>query len=169
MVLAELYALLLRRLHIRCMLKSIQIRDFALIEKTTVEWTGGLNVLTGETGAGKSILMDALSAVLGGKVSASIIRPGADKASLEATFAVSSQVIAWLKREDLLDEEAQEPEEITVAREIGKSGSKVRINGTLVNHNLLSELRAMLITVHAQHEARTLMSGQSQLEPLGWK
>lgn len=166
MVLAELYALLLQRLHIRCMLKSIQIRDFALIEKTTVEWTGGLNVLTGETGAGKSILMDALSAVLGGKVSASIIRPGADKASLEATFAVSSQVIAWLKREDLLDEDAQEPEEITVAREIGKSGSKIRINGTLVNHNLLSELRAMLITVHAQHEARTLMSGQSQLELL---
>lgn len=148
------------------MLKSIQIRDFALIEKTEVEWTSGLNVLTGETGAGKSILMDALSAVLGGKVSPSIIRPGAEKAALEATFAVSSQVIAWLKKEALLDEDALEPEEITVAREIGKSGSKVRVNGTLVNHNLLAELRAMLITVHAQHEARTLMSSQSQLELL---
>ena len=82
----------------RCMLKSIQIRDFALIEKTQVDWTAGLNVLTGETGAGKSILMDALNAVLGGKVPASIIRPGADKANLEAVFVPSSQVIAWLKK-----------------------------------------------------------------------
>jgi len=148
------------------MLKSIQIRDFALIEKTQVDWTAGLNVLTGETGAGKSILMDALNAVLGGKVPSSIIRPGADKANLEAVFVPSSQVIAWLKKEELIDEETAEQAELTVAREIGKSGSKIRINGTLVNHNLLGELRTMLITVHAQHEARTLMSSQSQLELL---
>lgn len=148
------------------MLKSIQIRDFALIEKAEVLWTAGLNVLTGETGAGKSILMDALSAVLGGKVSPSIIRPGADKAILEACFAPNSQIIAWLKKEDLLDDDSQEPEDITIAREIGKNGSKVRVNGTLVNQNLLAELRSMLITIHAQHEARTLMSGQSQLELL---
>jgi len=148
------------------MLKSIQIRDFALIEKTQVDWTAGLNVLTGETGAGKSILMDALNAVLGGKVPSSIIRPGADKANLEAVFVPSSQVIAWLKKEELIDEESAEQAELTVAREIGKSGSKIRINGTLVNHNLLGELRTMLITVHAQHEARTLMSSQSQLELL---
>jgi DNA repair protein RecN (Recombination protein N) len=148
------------------MLKSIQIRDFALIEKTQVEWTRGLNVLTGETGAGKSILMDALNAVLGGKVPSSIIRPGADKASLEAVFIASSQVNAWLKKEELLDEQADDQCELVVAREIGKSGSKIRINGTLVNHNLLAELRTMLITVHAQHEARTLMSPQSQLELL---
>lgn len=148
------------------MLKSIQIRDFALIEKTQVEWTRGLNVLTGETGAGKSILMDALNAVLGGKVPSSIIRPGADKASLEAVFIASSQVNAWLKKEELLDEQADDQCDLVVAREIGKNGSKIRINGTLVNHNLLAELRTMLITVHAQHEARTLMSPQSQLELL---
>lgn len=145
------------------MLKSIDIRDFALIHKTTVEWTKGLNVLTGETGAGKSILMDALSAVLGGKVSPSIIRPGADKASIEACFEGGPQIIAWLKQQELLDEDNAE---IIVAREINKNGSKVRINGTLVNQNLLGELRSMLITVHAQHEARTLMTPQSQLELL---
>lgn len=144
------------------MLKSITIRDFALIEKTSVEWTKGLNVLTGETGAGKSILMDALSAVLGGKVSPTIIRPGAEKSSIEAVFEANSQVMAWLKQQELVDEDT----ELTVAREITRSGSKVRINGTLVNHNLLGELRSMLITVHAQHEARTLMSPQSQLELL---
>lgn len=145
------------------MLKSITIRDFALIENTSVEWTKGLNVLTGETGAGKSILMDALSAVLGGKVSPSIIRPGAEKSSIEAVFEANAQVLAWLKQQELLDEDNSE---LTVAREITKSGSKVRVNGTLVNHNLLGELRCMLITVHAQHEARTLMSPQFQLDLL---
>ncbi len=145
------------------MLKSIDIRDFALIHKTTVEWTKGLNVLTGETGAGKSILMDALSAVLGGKTSPSIIRPGADKATIEACFEGGATVMAWLKQQELLDEDNAE---IIVAREINKNGSKVRINGTLVNQNLLGELRSMLITVHAQHEARTLMTPQSQLELL---
>ena len=120
--------------------------------------------MTGETSAGKSILMDALSAVLGGKVSPSIIRPGKEKAFIEAVFAADSYVTAFLKREELLAEDNSD--EVVVAREIGKSGSKVRINGTLVNTNILAELRAMLVTVHAQHEARTLMSPQSQLELL---
>jgi DNA repair protein RecN (Recombination protein N) len=149
------------------MLQILAIKDFALIEKVQVEWKAGLNVLTGETGAGKSILMDALNGVLGGKLSPSIIRNGAEKAFLEATFTASAQVIAWLKKQELIDEAIENEEafqEVIIAREITKSGSKVRINGTLVNHNLLSELRALLITVHAQHEARTLMSGQSQLE-----
>jgi DNA repair protein RecN (Recombination protein N) len=145
------------------MLKSITIRDFALIEKAHVDWTQGLNVLTGETGAGKSILMDALNAALGGKVAAAIIRPGADKANIEAVFALSAKVQAWLNREELLDEDTSE---LTIAREINKSGSKVRVNGTLISQNLLGELRSLLITVHAQHEARTLMSSQSQLTML---
>src|SRR5580698_1464226 len=88
----------IRRSHMRCMLKSIAIRDFALIEKASVDWTQGLNVLTGETGAGKSILMDALNAVLGGKVAAGTIRPGADKATIEAVFALSPRVETWLRR-----------------------------------------------------------------------
>lgn len=145
------------------MLKSITIRDFALIEKAHVDWTAGLNVLTGETGAGKSILMDALNAVLGGKVAPAIIRPGADKASIEATFALNPRVTSWLSREELLEEGEGE---IVIAREISKSGSKTRVNGTLISQNLLGELRALLITVHAQHEARTLMSSQSQLTML---
>jgi DNA repair protein RecN (Recombination protein N) len=145
------------------MLKSIAIRDFALIEKASVDWTPGLNVLTGETGAGKSILMDALNAVLGGKVAPAIIRPGADKANIEAVFALNAKVESWLKREELLDDDCTE---LTIAREINKSGSKVRVNGTLISQNLLGDLRALLITVHAQHEARTLMSSQSQLSML---
>ncbi len=117
-------------------------------------------MLTGETGAGKSILMDALNAVLGGKVAAGTIRPGAEKANIEAVFALNPKVEAWLTREELLDEGAGE---LTIAREINKSGSKLRVNGTLFSQYILGVLRSLLITVHAHHEARTLMSSQSQL------
>lgn len=145
------------------MLKHISIRDFALIESTAVQWTPGLNVLTGETGAGKSILMDALDGVLGGRLNASVIRAGKDKAYLEATFETNAQVVAWLKAQELID---QQTDEVVIAREIGKSGSKIRVNGTLINQQLITELRALMITFHAQHEARTLMAPHLQLDLL---
>lgn len=145
------------------MLESLEIRDFALIEQIKIDWSRGLNIVTGETGAGKSIVMDALSAVLGGKVGPQFIRIGAERARIEATFAPTPRVEAWLKSQELVDEDSKS---LTVSREITKQGSKVRINGTLVNHSHLQELRSFLITVHAQHEARTLMSPQSQLEML---
>ncbi|HIN63314.1 MAG TPA: hypothetical protein EYM95_01630, partial [Candidatus Obscuribacterales bacterium] len=145
------------------MLESLEIKDFALIEQIKIDWSNGLNILTGETGAGKSIVMDALSAVLGGKVGAQFIRIGCERSKIEATFQPTPRVEAWLKQEDLIDEDSKS---LVVSREITKTGSKVRINGTTVNHSLLQELRALLITVHAQHEARTLMSPQAQLEML---
>ncbi|MCC7528572.1 MAG: AAA family ATPase, partial [Candidatus Melainabacteria bacterium] len=137
------------------MLESLEIKDFALIEQIKIDWKNGLNILTGETGAGKSIVMDALSAVLGGKVGPQFIRIGAERSKIEATFQPTPRVEAWLKQEDLIDEDSKA---LVVSREITKTGSKVRINGTTVNHSHLQELRALLITVHAQHEARTLMS-----------
>lgn len=145
------------------MLESLEIKDFALIEQIKIDWSNGLNILTGETGAGKSIVMDALSAVLGGKVGAQFIRIGCERSKIEATFQPTPRVEAWLKQEDLIDEDSKS---LVVSREITKTGSKVRINGTTVNHSVLQELRALLITVHAQHEARTLMSPQAQLEML---
>ncbi len=145
------------------MLESIRIRDFALIEEVYVDWTHGLNVLTGETGAGKSILIDALNTVLGGKVGGSLIRAGAEKASIEACFRPGSNVQAWLKQQELVDEQV---DELIVSREITKSGSRIRVNGTVVNSSLIQELRQLVLTVHAQHEARTLMSAQAQLELL---
>jgi DNA repair protein RecN (Recombination protein N) len=145
------------------MLQSLEIRDFALIEKLRVDWTPGLNVLTGETGAGKSILMDALNTVLGGKAGPSVIRNGAEKSYIEGEFALQPQVAAWLKLHELIEEEMPS---FVVSREISKSGTRARINGTLVNVSLVQELAQILLTVHAQHEARTLMSPQSQLEML---
>ncbi|HEY9790999.1 MAG TPA: DNA repair protein RecN [Candidatus Obscuribacterales bacterium] len=145
------------------MLKELEIRDFALIRKLRLPFTCGLNVLTGETGAGKSIIIDALNAVLGGKVGPSIIRPGCERATIEATFEAGPEVNAWLKQSELYDESF---DGLVVSREISKSGSKARINGTLVNVSTIQELRQKLVTIHAQHEARTLQSSQAQLEML---
>ncbi len=145
------------------MLESLDIREFALIENVRVDWTPGLNVLTGETGAGKSIIIDALNAVLGGKAGAGFIRIGSEKASIEASFKTNALISAWLKRQELIDDELAT---LMVSREITKSGSRIRINGTLVNSAIVQELSQLLLTIHAQHEARTLMSPQSQLEML---
>jgi DNA repair protein RecN (Recombination protein N) len=145
------------------MLVTLNIKDFALIEQLQISFTAGLNVLTGETGAGKSILIDAINAVLGGKVGPSAIRASAEKAQIEATFRTNPTVIAWLKQQELID---NAEDEIVVSREINKTGSRLRINGTLVNNSIVQDLRQLLLTIHAQHEARTLMSSQSQLEML---
>ena len=145
------------------MLQELEIRDFALIEKLRVPFSVGLNVLTGETGAGKSIIIDALNAVLGGKVGASIIRPGGERASAEATFSLTPEITAWLKQNELFDEGF---DGLVISREITKSGSKARVNGTLVSQSALQELRQRLVTIHAQHEARTLQSSQAQLDML---
>lgn len=145
------------------MLQELLIRDFALIDQINVNFSRGLNVLTGETGAGKSIMIDGLLAVLGAKVGAAAIKAGREKALIEARFSVNEEVRCWLAKHELADDD---PNELYVTREITKSGSKIRVNGTLVNVSQISELRSLLITVHAQHEARTLMSGQAQLELL---
>jgi DNA repair protein RecN (Recombination protein N) len=145
------------------MLQSLTISNFALIEKMQIDWTPGLNVLIGETGAGKSILIDALSTLLGTKAGPSVIRVGQEKCQLEGIFKPTPAVCARLKEEELIE---QEPSEIVISREVTKSGSRFRVNGTLVNQAFVQDLRQKLISVHAQHEARTLLSGQSQLELL---
>jgi DNA repair protein RecN (Recombination protein N) len=145
------------------MLENLSIKDFALIEQVNIDWQEGLNVLTGETGAGKSVLIDALHAVLGGKVGPASIRVGCEKAVIEAIFSASPVVIGWLKTNELLDSETSQ---LVISREISKSGSRVRINGILVNHRLVQEIGSMLLAIHAQHEAHTLMSSGYQLDML---
>lgn len=147
------------------MLKSICIRDFALIDNVSLDWHSGLNVLTGETGAGKSIVFDAINIVLGAKCASSNIRHGASKASIEAVFEPSSLVWAWLKQNELIEHD-QSDQEIVVAREITTSGSRSRVNGTMVNVATIQELRNLLLTFHVQHEMRTLFAGNTKLSML---
>lgn len=144
-------------------LKHISITNLAIIGELEVQWTNGLNILTGETGAGKSILFDALSIVLGAKVSANQIRDGKDRATIEGTFEASPTVTAWLKQNELIDEDQTD---LVVYREVTRSGSRARINGSPVNAAILNELRQLLLTFHAQHELRTLMSNSAQLDLL---
>lgn len=145
------------------MLVELAIKDFALIDQVNVPFTKGLNVLTGETGAGKSIMLDAIDLVLGGKSSATMIRSGGEKLSVEASFKPSAEILAWLKNNQLLD---GEDSQLIISREVSRSGSKARINGTLVNLALIQELRSKLFTIHSQHEARTLLSREAQLDLL---
>ena len=111
----------------------------------------------------KSIIIDAINAALGGKVGQSAIRLGAEKAQVEACFLATPSVAGWLKQQQLQDDDS---DTFVISREINKSGSRMRINGTLVNRSVMQELRQALLTIHAQHEARTLMSSSSQLEML---
>jgi DNA repair protein RecN (Recombination protein N) len=141
------------------MLSVLRIENFALIDQLELEFGPGLNVLTGETGAGKSIILDAIDAVLGGKVSSRVIRTGSNRAVVEATFTSNSAIVAWLAAQeiDLLDDN-----HIIISREItinsGKIRSRSRINGVLVNQQLITEIRPRLVEITAQ--GQTVLVGQ---------
>ena len=142
------------------MLLSLCIENFALIDKLDLEFGAGLNVLTGETGAGKSIILDAIDAVLGGKVSSRVIRTGSKRALIEGTFTSNSALAAWLTEQeiDLLDENS-----VVISREVTANTSSVRsrsrVNGVLVNRQLMNGLRERLVEITAQ--GQNVLVGQS--------
>lgn len=141
------------------MLVSLSISDFAIIDRLQLEFAPGFIVFTGETGAGKSIIIDAVSAALGGKTEATLVRAGADVARVEAVFRLAGEVRAAveavLAREELLDGDG---DELTLAREIRREGrSTARVNGRLVSLGLLREIGQVLVDVHGQSEHLSLL------------
>jgi DNA repair protein RecN (Recombination protein N) len=140
------------------MLLSLRIQNFALIDKLELEFGAGLNVLTGETGAGKSIILDAIDVALGGKVTNRLIRTGTERSLVEATFRADASLIAWLSEQeiDLLDEA-----DLVCSREIalkqGTLRSRSRVNGVLVNRQLMERLRDRLVEITAQGQTVQLM------------
>ena len=142
------------------MLLSLRIENFALIDQLELEFAAGLNVLTGETGAGKSIILDAIDAALGGKVSSRVIRTGTSRALVEATFTANSGFAAWLSEQeiDLIDDNS-----VVISREITASSSNIRsrsrVNGVLVNRQVMSGLRDRTLEITAQ--GQTVQVGQS--------
>lgn len=127
------------------MLRFLTIRRLAVIDSVSVEFDAGLNVLTGETGAGKSILIEAVGLLLGGRASGDLVRTGEDTATIEAIFEVGGQ--EWLVR-----------------REITAQGrSRAFINGDLTTAGALKELAARLIELHGQHEHQTLLDPSTHL------
>ncbi len=133
------------------MLLCLRIENFALVDQLDLEFGSGLNVLTGETGAGKSIILDAIDAALGGKVTSRIIRTGANRAMVEATFSLDAALAAWLEKQEI---ELIDNYSVVCSREMTTSGgslrSRSRVNGVLVNRQLMTELRDHLVEITAQ-------------------
>jgi DNA repair protein RecN (Recombination protein N) len=144
------------------MLTHLRIENFALIDSLELDFSGGLNVLTGETGAGKSIILDALDAVLGGKVSGNAVRTGTQRALIEATFDSNETLADWLTTQEIDGLE----EGIVITREVGGKSSRSRINGVLVNQTLLRTLREPLLEITAQGQSLQLEKPEVQLDLL---
>lgn len=141
------------------MLTDLRIDNFAIIQQLELEFKPGLITFTGETGAGKSIILDAITAVVGGRTDITMIRAGADRASVEATFRLSDSnrkpITEILEREALLDN----PDFVSLGREIRREGRNIaRANGRAVNLNLLREIGAYLIDIHGQSDHLSLLN-----------
>lgn len=146
------------------MLKEIYIRNLAVIREATIPLTDKLNIFTGETGAGKSILINGINAVLGQRCTKDIVRTGCDKAVITALFTeLSPTIIAKLDELGV----SHENDEITVTREISADGGSVsRINHRTASASLLKEIGSMLINIHGQHDNQILLDSEKHLRIL---
>ncbi len=140
------------------MLRSLHLRDFVIVDQNQIEFGAGFTVFSGETGAGKSILIDALSLVLGGRGDSSVIRQGAERTEIIATFTPPSSLNRWLTEHDIEVED-----ELILRRLIDLQGrSRAYINGTPCSIAQLRELGSQLIDIHGQHAHQSLLNPQSQ-------
>jgi DNA repair protein RecN (Recombination protein N) len=143
------------------MLTELRIRNFAIIESLTLPLAPGFNVLTGETGAGKSIIVGALGLLLGERGVADVVRTGTDRATVEGVFDVSERAELL----QLLDDRGIDAEEalVVLKREVTTAGrTRAWINGTTVTATALADIGRALIDLHGQHEAQSLLDGASQ-------
>ena len=149
------------------MITELRIENFAIIPQLELRFKSGLIVFTGETGAGKSIILDAIEAVVGGKADATSIRAGSDRATVEATFRFPERnklaIREVLAREELLDDE----DFVTLTREIRREGrSTSRVNGHSASLNLMRELGAFLVDIHGQSEHLSLLNIKHHIDLL---
>ncbi|MEO8609844.1 MAG: DNA repair protein RecN [Chloroflexota bacterium] len=149
------------------MLEELRIQNFAIIDNLVLEFSPGFNVITGETGAGKSIIIDAVDLLLGGKADPSFVRGGAEKALVEGVFTLNgvsaSLVRPILQREDMDSEDSF----VTLSREVRSNGrSTGRINGVTANQETLREIGRVLVDVHGQSEHLSLLNPRSHIDLL---
>lgn len=147
------------------MLMHLHVKNFALIEEADMEFGAGLNILTGETGAGKSILIDAVNLALGGKAGANVIRTGAEYAYVELVFQITDPIKLNLLRE--MDIEAEKEDGVLIlSRKIMKGRSVFKINDETVTAAKVRRMTGLLIDIHGQHEHQSLMYKHKHLEIL---
>ena len=144
------------------MLKQVSIHNIALIDQQLIEFFNGFSVLTGETGAGKSIIIEALNFVLGERASRELVKSGEEKASVEATFALQSgEPVFEVLAEQGIDSEENE---LTLYREFSLSGKNVcRANGTLINAGVLKLIGDALVDIHGQHAHQSLLDEKKHI------
>src|SRR5271165_3875193 len=144
-------------------LNLLQLRDFVIVERADLEFGAGLTALTGETGAGKSIVVDALSMLAGGRAGADVVRSGAERAEATAAFVgLPPQAVAWLEAQSI-DHDG----EVILRRIVGQDGrSRAYINGQLVALQALRELADLLFEIHGQQEFQHLVKRDAQRDML---
>ncbi|MFZ6772019.1 DNA repair protein RecN [Undibacterium sp. SXout7W] len=141
------------------MLRTLAIRDFVIVDTLELEFSSGFSVLTGETGAGKSILIDALTLALGGRGDASMVRESASKADISAEFSIHATVGEWLRAQEFDDPDQQ----LILRRTIDNAGrSKAWINGITATATQLRELGDLLVDIHGQHAHQSLLKSEAQ-------
>lgn len=143
------------------MLKTLDIENIAVIEKASVDFSGGLNVLTGETGAGKSIVVDSINAIMGERTSRELVRYGADNAYVSAYFDdICDSALNKLKEFDI---ELEEDNSLLITRKISSSGKSLcKVNGKTVTVSMLKEICSYLVNVHGQHDSQALLNPDLQ-------
>ncbi|MBO5382829.1 MAG: AAA family ATPase, partial [Ruminococcus sp.] len=146
------------------MLKEIYIENLAVIKKAIIPLETGLNVFTGETGAGKSILINGINAVIGQRITRDIVRSGCEKAVITALFTnLEPHIISKLDELGVSHDDS----EITVTREIfADGGSAARINGRTASVSLLKEIGSLLINIHGQHDNQVLLDSDKHIDIL---
>ena len=146
------------------MLLEISIKNFAIIESISLNFEKGMTVLTGETGAGKSIIIDAMNMMLGARATTEVIRHGAPKAEIEGLFSIENNRAL----EEIFDEQGLElSDEIIIRREILQNGRSIsRINGQMVNLSVLRTIGQQLVDIHGQHDQEELMRPHRHIQML---
>ncbi|GFR34278.1 AAA family ATPase [Thermobrachium celere] len=145
------------------MLLKLRIKNFALIEELELDFSNGFNVLTGETGAGKSILIDSVSFLVGEKFNKEIIRTGSDFAFVEGIFEIKNEkIISYLKENGI-----EVDDYLILAREINQSNKSIsRVNGRTTSVSFIREISKYLIDIHGQHEHQSLLDDAKHIEIL---
>src|ERR1700754_2300762 len=154
------------------MLQLLNISNIALIDELRVEFDNGLNLLTGETGSGKSIIVDALGVLIGGRFSSELLKSGTDRGSIEGLFQVETNptLNGLLESGGIsvtANDESQSSVELIIRREISATGrNKIFISNQLATQTLLRDLREFLVDIHGQGEQQTLFNPDTHLELL---
>lgn len=136
------------------MIKQLKLKDYILIDELTANFHQGLNVITGETGAGKSILISAIDLAFAPRVSKEVIKNGRDKAVIELTIENTKHDLKQLFEENGIDDFGSE---IILSKEITQSSVRTRINGTLINQDFLKHIKSLFLDIHSQHQTYVFM------------